>query len=55
MLSEAVMEEKFIPIGDSPKNKPTKPARPKLNATESTNSSMGSSLLLPKNRTFTKQ
>jgi hypothetical protein len=55
VLSEAVMEEKLIPIGDSPKNKPAKPAKPKLNATERTNSSMGSSLLLPKNKTFTKQ
>ncbi len=54
-LRETVIEVKPIPIGDKPRNKPSKPAKPKLSATDSTSVSTKSSLFLPKNRMFTKQ
>ena len=54
-LREIVIEVKLIPMGDNPKNKPSKPAKPKLNATDNTISSTKSSLFLPKKRTFTRQ
>jgi hypothetical protein len=50
-----VIDPKFIPIGDKPKNNPTRPAKPKLKATDNTSSSIRSILFLPKNRTLTKQ
>jgi len=54
-FNEIVMDPKFIPIGDKPKNNPTRPAKPKLKATDNTSSSIMSILFLPKNRTLTKQ
>jgi len=50
-----VIDRKFIPIGDSPKNNPTIPVKPKLNATESTSFSIKSILFLDKNNILTKQ
>ena len=55
MLNEIVIDSKFIPIGDSPKNSPTKPAIPKLKAADSTSASITSSLFLPRNKALTKQ
>ena len=54
-LSEIVIEVKLIPIGERPKNKPTSPSKPKLNATDKTNSSTKSSLFLLINKILTKQ
>jgi len=54
-LSEIVIELKLIPMGESPKNKPTSPSKPKLNATDNTNSSTESSLFLFINKILTKQ
>ena len=54
-LSEIVIEVKLIPIGERPKNKPTSPSKPKLNATDNTNSSTKSSLFLFINKILTKQ
>ena len=54
-LSETVIEIKLIPIGDNPKNKPTIPVKPKLNATDNTNCSTKSMLFFPKNNMFTRQ
>jgi hypothetical protein len=42
-------------IGDNPKNKPNRPAIPKLNPTDKTNSSIKSSLFLFKNKILTRQ
>jgi hypothetical protein len=50
-----VIEVKLIPIGDNPKNKPTSPVKPKLNATDNTNCSTKSMLFFPKNSMFTRQ
>jgi hypothetical protein len=55
VLNEIVIDPKFIPIGDKPKNNPTKPAKPKLKATDNTSSSIRSILFLLKNKTLTKQ
>lgn len=55
VLSEIISDEKVIPIGDNPRNKPTNPAKPKLRATDSTSFSITSSLFLPKNKALTKQ
>jgi len=55
MLSETVIEVKVIPMGERPKNKPTSPSKPKLNATDNTISSTKSSLFLPKKRRLTRQ
>src|SRR5208283_1892649 len=54
-LSEIVIEVKLIPIGESPRNKPASPSKPKLNATDNTNSSTKSSLFLFINKILTKQ
>ena len=54
-LSETVIEVKLNPMGDNPKNKPTSPVKPKLNATDNTNCSTKSILFLPKNNMFTRQ
>ncbi len=54
-LSEIVIEVKLRPIGDNPKNRPTSPSKPKLKATDNTNSSTKSSLFLLINRMFAKQ
>ena len=54
-LRETVIDRKLIPMGDKPKNKPTNPVKPKLSATDNTNSSTKSILFLPKNSKFTKQ
>lgn len=54
-LSETVMDIKFIPTGESPRNNPIKPAKPKLSAIESTRDSIRSILFLPMNRMFTRQ
>jgi hypothetical protein len=50
-----VIEVKLIPIGDNPKNKPTSPVKPKLNATDNTSCSTKSMLFFPKNNMFTRQ
>jgi len=50
-----VIGTKLKPIGERPKNKPTNPVKPKLNATDKTNCSTKSILFLPKNNTFTRQ
>jgi hypothetical protein len=55
VLNDIVMDSKLIPIGDNPKNNPTKPAMPKLIAADNTNASMTSSLFLPRNKALTKQ
>jgi len=55
MLSEAVTEAKVMPMGERPKNSPSKPVSPKLRATDSTSSSMMSSLFFPRNNTLTRQ
>lgn len=55
MLREIVMETKFMPIGESPRNNPINPANPKLKATERTMLSIKSMLFFPKNSTFTRQ
>jgi hypothetical protein len=52
---DTVIETKLIPIGDKPRNNPISPVKPKLNATDSTNFSIMSTLFLPRNRTLTKQ
>lgn len=54
-LSETVIEIKSIPINDNPKNKPTSPVKPKLNATDKTNCSTRFMLFFPKNNMFTRQ
>lgn len=54
-LNEIVNGTKVIPIGDKPKNSPTKPAIPKLNATDKTTSSTGSKRFLPTKSMLTKQ
>ncbi len=54
-LREIVIEVKLMPIGDNPKNKPSNPVKPKLNATDRTISSTKSSLFFPKKSTFTRQ
>jgi len=54
-LSEIVIEVKLIPMGERPKNNPTSPSKPKLNATDNTNSSTKSSLFLFINKILTKQ
>ena len=54
-LSETVIDVKLMPMGDNPRNKPSKPAKPKLKATDKTISSTKSSLFLPRKSTFTKQ
>ena len=54
-VSEYVIDVKLIPIGDSPRNKPTSPSKPKLKATDNTNCSTKSSLLLPVNKMLTRQ
>jgi len=54
-LSDIVIEVKLMPMGDSPKNKPSNPAKPKLKATDKTISSTKSSLFLPRKSTFTRQ
>ena len=54
-LSEIVMEVKFIPMGESPKNKPISPSKPKLSATDNVNSSTKSSLFRFINKILTKQ
>jgi hypothetical protein len=55
MLSETAIGTGKMPIGDSPKNNPSKPAMPKLNATDSTRVSGKSMLFLPMNNILTKQ
>jgi hypothetical protein len=54
-LRETVIEAKLIPIGDNPKNKPTRPSKPKLSAIDNTNASTKSTLFLPLNKMLTKQ
>jgi hypothetical protein len=54
-LREIVIEVKLIPTGESPRNKPTSPSKPKLNATDNVISSTKSSLFLPKNNMLTRQ
>ena len=53
-VSDKVVDE-LIPIGDRPKNNPTKPVMPKLNATERTIVSTGSMRFDPTKRMFTRQ
>lgn len=53
-LREIVIELKLIPIGDSPKNKPTRPSKPKLNAIDNTSPSTKSILFLPLKRMVTR-
>ncbi len=55
MLMDIVIEEKFNPIGERPKNKPTRPATPKLRAIDNTSCSTKSSLFFPIKRMLTKQ
>jgi len=54
-LSEIVIETKLIRIGESPKNRPINPAKPKLSATDNTSVSTTSRLFLPKNKRLTRQ
>ncbi len=54
-VSDSVVDVKLIPIGDRPKNKPTKPVIPKLSATERTAVSTGSMRFDPTKRMFTRQ
>jgi len=54
-LSEIVIETKLIRIGESPKNRPINPAKPKLSATDNTSVSTTSRLFLPKNNRLTRQ
>lgn len=42
-------------MGERPKNKPTSPSKPKLKATDKTNCSMNSSLLLATNKMLIRQ
>lgn len=53
--SETVIDTKVIPMGESPKNKPINPAKPKLKATDNTSVSTTSRLFLPKNNMLTRQ
>ena len=55
VLNDIVIDGKLIPTGDNPRNKPTKPANPKLRAMDNTSFSIMSSLFLPKNKALTKQ
>lgn len=55
VLSDIVIEVKLSPIGDNPKNNPTSPSKPKVNATDNTNCSTTSSLFLFMNNTLTKR
>jgi len=55
VLRDIVIDEKVRPIGDNPKNKPTRPSRPKVKATDRTNCSTTSSLFLFMNRTLTNR
>jgi len=55
MLTETLIEVKFIPIGDNPKNKPDIPTMLKLNATDNTAFSTESSLFSAGNKTLTRQ
>jgi hypothetical protein len=54
-LSEVAIGTGKMPIGESPKNKPSRPATAKLKATESTRVSGKSMLFLPMNNMLTKQ
>jgi len=55
ILTETLIEVKFIPIGDNPKNRPDSPTRLKLNATDNTVFSTKSSLFSAGNKTLTRQ
>ena len=55
VLREIVMDVKLMPMGDNPKNKPTSPSKPNVNATDNTNSSTMSSLFLLRNSMLTMQ
>lgn len=55
VLSETPIDVKLMPTGESPKNNPINPAKPKLKATDSTSISITSSLFLPKNNRLTRQ
>jgi hypothetical protein len=54
-LSETVIETKLNRMGESPKNNPINPAKPKLSATDNTSVSTMSRLFLPKNNRLTRQ
>ena len=54
-LKETVIEVKVMPMGESPKNRPSSPVSPKLNATDRTSSSRRSILFLPVNNMLTRQ
>jgi hypothetical protein len=55
MLKEIDIEFKLIPMGDNPKNKPTRPSNPKLKTIERTKVSIRSMQFLPLKRTLTRQ
>jgi len=55
-LSDSLIEVKFIPIGDNPRNNPASPTRLKLNATDNTASSKKPNLFsFVANKMFTRQ
>jgi hypothetical protein len=58
-LSEIVIETKLIRIGESPKNRPINPAKPKLSATDNTSVSTTSRLVFTQkqqvNQAITRQ